>query len=104
MNTVTIQLPDHLLQNLKTQAQQVKIPVEQYIVFTPSRQTSPVYEVKTATAEEIQEQELRLAALRQSLGPPDVAAARCFLTQREQVAPESGLDPQATALLRAQLE
>jgi crotonobetainyl-CoA:carnitine CoA-transferase CaiB-like acyl-CoA transferase len=104
MSTITIQLPDYLLQNLKTQAQQVKIPVEPYIAFTLSRQTSPAYEVKPATVEEIHEQELRLAALRQSLGQPDMAAARRFLTQREQVAPESDLDPQAAALLRSQFE
>ena len=76
MNAVTIQLPDPLLRHLEIQAQQVKIPVEQYIVFTLSRQTSPVYEVTTATEEEIRERELRLAALRQSLGQPDAAAAR----------------------------
>lgn len=103
MNTLTIRLSDHLLHSLQTQAQQVQVPLEQYIVFTLSRQTSPVYEVTPATTEEIQEQELRLAALQQSLGPPDVASARRFLAQREPVAPESDLDPQAVARLRSQL-
>ena len=103
MNPVTIQLPDPLWQHLTAQAHEAKLPVEQYIVFRLAQQTASAYEVKTFTGEEIQEQELRRAALRQSLGQPDMTAARRFLAQRETIAPESDLDPQTVARLRRQL-
>lgn len=103
MSDVTLNLPDHLLQNLKAQAHKERISVEQLIIFALARQTTPVYDVEAVTESEVREQALRHAALRQSLGCASQDEARRILTARERVAPESDLDAEAAARLRSHL-
>lgn len=101
MSVVTLELPDTLLENIKAQAGKAQVSLEQYIVFTLSRLSTPAYEVKVATANEFREQEIKFAALRQSLGKPDIEAAKRVLAEREQAEPESDLDTQAVEVLRS---
>lgn len=100
MSVINLELPETLLKNIKAQAQRAQVSVEQYIVFTLTRQSTPAYEVKPATAEEVHEQELKFAALRQSLGQPDIEETKKVLQTREQVEPESDLDPPAAEMLQ----
>jgi hypothetical protein len=104
MSVITLELPETLLRNIKAQAKQAKVSVEQYIVFTLSLQSTPAYKVKTATAKEIREQELKFAALRQSLGKPNLEATKKVLRKREQIEPESDLDSQTVKLLQSKFK
>ena len=100
MSALTLDLPDHLLQNLKARAQKEQISVEQLIIFTLARQTTPAYSVEAVTDSEVREQERLHAALQQSLGHASPDEARQLLARREQVPPEADLD---AARLRSRL-
>lgn len=103
MSVLTLNLPDHLHQNLSAQAQTEGISLEELIVFALSRQSSPGYRIESQTEAQIREQELRRDALRQSLGRVSKEEARRILNDREVVQPEELLDPNVTDFLRAHL-
>ena len=104
MSVLTVELPEQLLANLKAQASKENTSLEKLVVFALTRQATPAYKVTKATPQEIQEQRARFAALRQSLGKISLSEARRILDEREEVEPESDLDPQAAAVLRRLIE
>lgn len=104
MSVVTLELPETLLETIKQEAEQAKVSVEQYIVFTLSRQSNPHYKVIMATTDEIREQEIKFAALRQSLGQPSREITERVLQERESIEPEKDLNPQATEILQSKFK
>lgn len=103
MSTLTIHLPDQLLHNLQFQAQRAGLSLEELILFTLTRQSTTGCEVNALPEAEVQTQELRRAALRQSLGHVTKDEAKRRLQARATVAPEAELDSAAVASLRQHL-
>ncbi len=104
METLTLNLPEALSRNLRAEAQQTGVSLEDLILFALTRLSTPAYTVQAVPEEERRRQETLRAALRQSLGPPaTIEEARRFLETREPVEPEPDLDPVAVAQLRASL-
>lgn len=99
MSTLTLNLPDQLLRHLQFQAQRVGVSLEELILFTLIRQSTSGYEVNALSEDEVRDQELQRAALRQSLGLITKDEARQRLQARETVAPEAELDLAAAAIL-----
>lgn len=104
METLTLNLPEALSRNLRAEAQQAGVSLEDLVLFALTRLSTPAYTVQVVSEEERHRQETLRAALRQSLGPPaTIEEARRFLETRELVEPELDLDPVAVARLRASL-
>lgn len=101
MSTLTLNLPDQLLRTLQLQAQKAGVSLEELIIFTLTRQSASGYEVTALAEDAVREQQLRRAALRQSLGHVTKDEAKQLLQTRAVVAPEADLDVDAAALLRA---
>lgn len=104
MSVVTLELPETLMETIKKEAAQAKVSVEQYIVFTLSRQSNTAYKVTPATPDEIREQELKFAALRQSLGNPNRNATKRVLQERGSIEPEKDLNPRAVEILQSKFK
>ncbi len=102
METLTLNIPEALTRNLRAQAQQTGVSLENLILQALTKYFALAYTVQVVPEEERQRQETLRAALRQSLGPPaTLEEARRFLETREPVELEPELDPVAVARLRA---
>lgn len=109
MNTkeINVKVPEPLFLNLAAQAKSEGVTLEEIVVYALTRQTTPVYEVRELTDENLREQERRHAALTQSLRKNgrqiSIKEAEKILATREQVEPESELDGETIEKLKSVL-
>jgi inner membrane protein involved in colicin E2 resistance len=110
MNTkeLTVKVPEPLFLNLQAQAENEGITLEQIVVYALTRQTTPAYEVRETTDEEVREQKRRHDALLQSLRQDSrkisIEEAQRILSERQQIEPETELNKETIGKLRNILE
>jgi len=100
MGRLTLRLPESLHRQLESQARQEKVSLNQYLVYALTRHVAMAYMVTPMPEGAVQQQREAFAALLETLGQASVAETRRVLAEREQVAPESELNPEAVARLR----
>ena len=104
MSRLTLRLPQTLHRQLKEQAHLEGISLNQYIVYSLTRQVTSAYTAYAHSEEEVVEREAQFTALRERLkkgSPEEIEEA---LAKREVVEPEPGLTPEMVHSLRERIE
>lgn len=83
MSRLTLRLPQTLHRQLKEQAHEEGISLNQYIVYSLTRQVAPAYMIYARSEEDIAQQEARFKALRESLRKGSDEEIDNFLAERE---------------------
>lgn len=104
MARFTLRLPETLHRQLKEQANLEDISLNQYIVYSLTRQATSAYGVYAHSEEEIIQREGRFTALRQSLRKGSDEEIEEALAKREVVEPEPGLTADMVQRLRQRIE
>lgn len=97
MSRLTLRLPETLHQQLAHLAEREGVSLNQYIVYSLTRQIAPSYTVEMTSAEAINQQQEAFSALRKDLGELSLMEAKSVLAQREAVQPEEALSPDIIA-------
>jgi HicB family len=103
MSRVTLQLPETLHRHLASQAQLEGVSLQQYILYTLTRQLAYSYTVQVVSEEAVAQQQTQLAALLAAMGQADPEALTTALAAREPSAPEPDLTPDVLRRLQARL-
>jgi len=100
MTRLTVRLPESLHRQLDTLARREGVSLNQFIVYTLTRQSVPVYTVRAQSDAEIEAQRAQLAALRERMVKATPESIQRALDSRQEVDPEPDLDPGAAKRLR----
>jgi hypothetical protein len=103
MSRLTLRLPESLHSELERRAKQEQVSLNQYLVYALTRHVAMTYMVTPMSEEALQQQRAAFAALLEDLGQTSPAEVRRALAEREEVAPESGLDPELVARVRQRI-
>jgi hypothetical protein len=103
MSRLTLRLPESLHSELERRAKQEKVSLNQYLVDALTRHVAMAYMVTPISEEAVQQQREAFAAFLENLGWTSPAEVRRALAEREEVAPESGLDPELVAHVRQRI-
>jgi hypothetical protein len=103
MSRLTLRLPESLHRQLENRARQEKVSLNQYLVYALTRHVAMAYMVTPMSEDALQQQREAFAALLENLGQISPAGVRRALAEREEVAPESGLDPELVARVRQRI-
>src|SRR5689334_19450608 len=103
MIRLTLRLPETLHHQLEAQAKRESVSLNQYIVYTLSRQLTQSYMVHTVPEETVAQQQAQFTALLQQLGQASPEAIRAILAARDHVKPEPDLTPDIVAQVRSRL-
>ena len=101
MGRFTLRLPETLHKELEERAQLEGISLNQYIVYTLTRQIASSYQVQILPEASIREQRTRYDALLAKLGQTSTAETVAFLLEREEV--DSELPVDVVARLKARI-
>lgn len=88
MSRLTLRLPETLHRQLETLAQVEETSLNQYIVYTLTRQVTQAYVVQPVSAKAIAEQKASFAALRKKLGQASPAEIQHLWDTLEDAEPE----------------
>ncbi len=83
MGRFTLRLPETLHNELESLAQQEGVSLNQYIVYTLTRQVASTYTIQVLPEESIKQQKASFEKLLDSLGEPSLSATKLFLAERE---------------------
>jgi hypothetical protein len=100
MARLTLRLPESLHRQLESQAKREKVSLNQYLVYALTRHVAMAYAVTPIPEEAVRQQREAFAALLENLGQVPSAEIERVLAEREDVAPEPGLNPEDVARLR----
>ena len=100
MSRLTLRLPATLHRQWETLAKREQTSLNQYIVYALTRQTAEAYLVPEFSKEAIAQQRAGFDALLQNLGQASTEQLDKVLAQREQTAPERGLNPKLIKRVR----
>ena len=103
MSRLTLRLPETLHRQLEAQAKREGVSLNQYIVYTLSRQLTQSYTVHAVPEEMVARQQAQFTALLRQLGQASPEVIRAILVARDQVEPEPDLTPDIVAQLRSRL-
>jgi hypothetical protein len=103
MSRITLRLPATLHRELETLAQREQTSLNQYIVYTLTRQVTGAYTVRPLSEEEVSSQQERFHTLLQELGHTSSEEATEVLTGREIGEPEAALNPEIVQRLQNRL-
>lgn len=103
MSRLTLRLPQSLHQQLAGLAEMEGVSLNQYIVYTLSRQATLAYTVQTMPQESINQQKASFTALLQSLGEASFDEIKGLMDEREEVEPEEGLTPEVIQKLQQKI-
>jgi hypothetical protein len=103
MSRLTVRLPETLHRQLKGLAKNEEISLNQYIVYALTRQVTLAYTIQAVPEQAVVQQQTLFTALLQSLGQASFAEIEAVMSEREDVAPDSGLSPDVVAQLRARI-
>lgn len=103
MSRLTLRLPESLHRQLENRARQENVSLNQYLVYALTRHVAMTYMVTPISEEAVQQQREAFAALLENLGQTSPAEVRRALAEREEAAPESGLDPDLVARVRQRI-
>jgi hypothetical protein len=104
MGRLTLRLPETLHRQLEQRAKLEGISLNQYLVYALTRQLAGAYAVTPLSDSAVREQEEAYRVLRQKLGSASSDEVRSVLADRETVAAEPDLDPEAVSRLRRRIE
>lgn len=104
MSRFTLRLPQTLHRQLKEQASQEGVSLNQYIVYSLTRQVAPAYTEYAASKEEMEQREARFKALRESLRKGSDEEIEEALAKREVVDPEPGLTDEMVEQLQQRIK
>ncbi|MGK7872683.1 MAG: toxin-antitoxin system HicB family antitoxin [Xenococcaceae cyanobacterium] len=94
MSRLTLRLPETLHKQLIHLAEGEGVSLNQYIVYTLTRQVAMAYAVRTVPEEEVNQQKQAFNALLQTLGEVSSSEIEVVLAEREMVQPEEELNPE----------
>jgi hypothetical protein len=103
MSRFTLRLPETLHNELETRARQEGVSLNQYIVYTLTRQITPTYTVQILPEENIREQREQFQKFVESLGKLSMAEAEAFLAEREPADPEEDLTEEIVYRVKAKI-
>lgn len=103
MSRLTLRLPETLHHQLDTLARNEGISLNQYIVYALTHQATLAYTAQPVPDKAIAEQRASYAALLNSLGHASFDEIEQVMAEREPVAPDKGLSPEAVAKLAARI-
>jgi len=103
MGRLTLRLPESLHHQLESRARQEKVSLNQYLVYALTRHVAMAYTVTPIPEEAVQQQREAFAALLENLGQASSAGIKRALDEREEVAPEPGLDSEVVARLHQRI-
>lgn len=103
MSRLTLRLPESLHQQLEMLAHQEKTSLNQFIVYSLTRQVAATYTVRAVPPEEIERQRMRFDALLDRLGPASPADVEAALAARPQAEAEPDLNPESVRRLQARI-
>lgn len=104
MSTLTLQLPDTLYSQLVTLAQQERVQLTQYILYVLTHQVVSAYTAHEISTDDVEQQRMAFADVRQRLGSASDREIANALAQRDIVEPEPGLQPDAVRRLRERIQ
>jgi len=104
MGRLTVRLPQTLHQQLMMLAEQEGVSLNQYILYSLTRQVTPGYVVQPVVSKSAVEQEEQFRATLQRLGNITDAEAQTILAKRARVEPEEGLTPELIARVQALID
>lgn len=104
MSRLTVRLPDSLHHQLIAQAKSEGVSLNQYLVYSLSRQASMgKYVVQPVPAEQLAAEAKAFEELLAKAPKASSAEIKQVLAERESVAPEAELDPEAVEYLEQNL-
>lgn len=104
MGRFTLRLPQTLHDELEIRAQNEGVSLNQYIVYTLTRQVASTYTIQVLPEKTINEQKESYAKLLDSLGDSSISATKAFLAERDKGQPEEELTAEITARLSEKME
>jgi hypothetical protein len=103
MGRLTVRLPGTLHDQLTALAEREGVSLNQYIVYTLTRQATLAYTVQAMPEEAMAQQRASFTALLQSLGQASFEEIEAVMAEREEVEPEAGLSLAVTRRLQERL-
>jgi hypothetical protein len=100
MGRLTVRLPRTLHKQIAALAENEGVSLNQYIVYSLTRQVTLAYTVQPVPEAAIAEQREAYTALLAGLGEATFDEIEAVLAERESIEPEIGLNPDVTARLR----
>jgi hypothetical protein len=100
MSELVLQLPETLYQQLESLAKSEGVPLNNYIVYTLTRQVSLAYTIQVSSPEAIAQQRANFATLLHRLGKTSEARIDEILAKRQVVKPEPDLPPETIEKLK----
>jgi hypothetical protein len=104
MSRLTLRLPDTLHQQLIHLAESEGVSLNQYIVYSLTRQSSTNYTIQPISKQEASQQQSDFTNLLQKLGKASPSEIEVSLAERETVQPEKELTPEIIAQFQQRLQ
>ena len=104
MSRLTLRLPDTLHQQLIHLAESEGVSLNQYIVYSLTRQSSTNYTIQPIPKQEASQQQSDFTNLLQKLGKASPSEIEVALAERETVQPEKKLTPEIIAQFQQRLQ
>ena len=104
MSRLTLRLPDTLHQQLIHLAESEGVSLNQYIVYSLTRQSSTNYTIQPIPKQEASQQQSDFTNLLQKLGKASPSEIEVALAERETVQPEKELTPEIIAQFQQRLQ
>jgi hypothetical protein len=104
MGRFTLRLPETLHNELEFRAQQEGVSLNQYIVYTLTRQVASTYTIQVLPEENVRQQKANFEKLLDSLGEASLATTRAFLADRETAGQEDDLTDEVIARLEERVD
>lgn len=103
MSRLTLRLPETLHQQLIHLAECEGVSLNQYIVYTLTRQVALAYSIQEVSKEEVTQQKQSFTALLQELKQASPSEIKAVLAEREKVEPEEELSSEVINRLQQRI-
>ncbi len=103
MGRFTLRLPETLHNELDSRARQEGVSLNQYIVYTLTKQVTTSYTIQVLPETAVKEQAARYQALLEKLPRRSESEIDALLQSREQVEPEHDLDDETIQKIQAKI-
>ncbi|WP_071590790.1 toxin-antitoxin system HicB family antitoxin [Synechococcus sp. PCC 7336] len=103
MSRLTLRLPETLHQQLVNLADSEGVSLNQYIVYSLTRQVASAYTVRPVSEADVNMQKQMFKSLLQELGEASPSEVEAALNERELVQPEEEMNSEAVARLQQRI-
>jgi predicted HicB family RNase H-like nuclease len=104
MSRLTLRLPETLHQQLADLAEGEGVSLNQYIVYTLTRQAALAYAIQVVPESEVGQQQQSFQLLIKQLGQASSTEIQSVLATREQTEPEADLSSDVVARLQERIQ